>query len=62
LSFFFPLVGLILWLVWLDSSPKKAKSCGIGALVGVIGVPIIIIVLAIVIPTLLFITIRVFGG
>ena len=34
LSFFFPLVGLILWLVWNDSSPKKAKSCGLGALVG----------------------------
>jgi flagellar FliL protein len=42
LGFFFPLVGFILWLVWNNSSPKKAKSCGIGALIGVIGIPIII--------------------
>lgn len=36
LSFFFPVVGLILWLVWMNSSPLKAKSCGKGALIGVI--------------------------
>ncbi len=36
LSFFFPLIGLILWLVWMNSSPLKAKSCGKGALIGVI--------------------------
>ena len=36
LGFFFPLVGLILWLVWMNSSPLKAKSCGKGALIGVI--------------------------
>ena len=36
LSFFFPLIGLILYLVWKDSNPLKAKSCGKGALVGVI--------------------------
>ncbi len=36
LSFFFPLVGLILWIVWKDTSPLKAKSCGKGALFGVI--------------------------
>ena len=36
LSFFFPLVGLILWLVWKDKTPLKAKSCGKGALIGVI--------------------------
>jgi flagellar FliL protein len=43
LSFFLPLVGFILWLVWNNSSPKKAKSCGIGALIGIIGIPIIAI-------------------
>lgn len=36
LCFFFPLVGLILWLVWKDKTPLKAKSCGKGALIGVI--------------------------
>lgn len=36
LGFFFPLIGLILWLVWKDSTPLKAKSAGKGALVGVI--------------------------
>ena len=36
LSFFFPLVGLILYLVWNDQYPLKAKSCGKGALIGVI--------------------------
>ncbi len=36
LSFFFPLVGLILFLVWKDTYPKRAKSAGKGALIGVI--------------------------
>ena len=36
LGFFFPLVGLILWLIWKDQTPLKAKSCGKGALIGVI--------------------------
>lgn len=36
LGFFFPLVGLILFLVWKDSKPLSGKRAGIGALVGVI--------------------------
>lgn len=36
LGFFFPLVGLILFLVWKDSKPLSGKKAGIGALVGVI--------------------------
>ena len=36
LSFFIPLVGLILFLVWKDKTPLKAKSCGKGALIRVI--------------------------
>lgn len=36
LSFFFPLVGLILYLCWKDKTPLKAKSCGKGALIGFI--------------------------
>lgn len=36
LGFFFPLIGLILWLVWKEQTPLKARSCGKGALIGVI--------------------------
>lgn len=34
LGFFFPIVGLILYLVWHTDYPLKAKSCGKGALIG----------------------------
>ncbi|MDY3863884.1 MAG: zinc-ribbon domain-containing protein [Eubacteriales bacterium] len=36
LSFFIPLVGLILYLVWKDTYPLKAKGCGKWALIGFI--------------------------
>ena len=36
LGFFIPLIGLILWLVWKNETPLKAKSAGKGALTGVI--------------------------
>ena len=36
LGFFFPLVGLILYLVWKDSKPLSAKKASKGALIGVI--------------------------
>ncbi|HOP57399.1 MAG TPA: zinc-ribbon domain-containing protein [Bacillota bacterium] len=36
LGFFFPLIGLILYLVWKTDKPKAAKSAGKGALIGVI--------------------------
>ena len=36
LCFFIPILGLILYLVWKDEYPLKAKSCGKGALIGVI--------------------------
>ncbi|NLD26006.1 MAG: zinc-ribbon domain-containing protein [Acholeplasmataceae bacterium] len=36
LGFFLPVVGLILYLIWNDENPKRAKSCGKGALIGVI--------------------------
>ena len=36
LGFCIPLVGLILYLVWKDSTPLKAKSAGKGALISVI--------------------------
>ena len=36
LGFLIPLVGLILWIVWMHDRPKSAKMAGIGALVSVI--------------------------
>jgi len=36
LGFFIPIVGLILWLVWRGETPLKAKSCGIGAIIGAV--------------------------
>lgn len=34
LGFFIPIVGLILYFVWKESQPLKAKSVGKGALIG----------------------------
>jgi uncharacterized membrane protein YvbJ len=36
LGFMFPLIGLILYLVWSTEFPKRAKSCGKGAIISVI--------------------------
>lgn len=36
LGFFLPLIGFILWLIWKETSPLKAKSCGKGALIGIV--------------------------
>lgn len=47
LSFFFPLIGLILFLVYNEKSPRKAKGTGIAALIGfIIGVIGFIITIA----------------
>ncbi len=46
LGFLFPIVGLILFLIWKDESPLKAKSCGKGALVSVIVSAVIWIIYA----------------
>jgi hypothetical protein len=44
LSCLFPIVGLILFLVWRKSSPQKAKICGKGTVVGlIIGVSFVVI-------------------
>lgn len=43
LGFFFPLIGLILYLVWKNQTPLKAKSAGQGALIGfIIGIVIVV--------------------
>ncbi len=36
LGFCFPLVGLILFLVWNTTRPRTAKAAGIGALISVV--------------------------
>ncbi len=36
LGFFFPLIGLILYLVWKDTAPNNASIAGKGALIGFI--------------------------
>ncbi len=46
LGFFFPLIGLILFILWKDVKPKSSKSSGIGALIGVI-LYIILVILAV---------------
>jgi uncharacterized membrane protein YagU involved in acid resistance len=45
LGFFFPFVGLIVYLVLVNQSPLKAKSAGKGALIGV-GVWFFLIIVA----------------
>ncbi len=32
----FPIVGLILYLVWMKDNPEKAKAAGIGALISLV--------------------------
>ena len=36
LGFFIPLAGLILYFVWKDDKPLKAKSAGQGALISIV--------------------------
>mgnify|MGYP003306973005 CR=1 FL=1 len=42
--FLTPLIGLILWLVWKDEAPKKARNVGLGTLWSLLPVGIIIVV------------------
>lgn len=44
LGFLIPIVGLILYLVWKDEYPLRAKSCGKGALISVILYVVIMII------------------
>ena len=48
LGFFCPWLGLILFLIWNNSSPKKAKSCGKGALIGSIALLVLAVVIFII--------------
>jgi len=44
LGFFFPILGLILWLIWKDDMPLRAHSVGIGALIGAIATVVVYII------------------
>jgi hypothetical protein len=44
LGFCFPLVGLILYLVWKDEKPGDARYAGIGALIGVVASAVLFII------------------
>ncbi len=63
LGFFFPIVGLILYLVFNDRTPLRAKSVGKGALAGVITQVVTAIITSIIIIMLCFavIPIAIFG-
>ena len=52
LGFFFPVVGLILYIAWMDNMPLRAKSVGKGALIGFITGVIMLLLLFVVIPFL----------
>jgi hypothetical protein len=56
LAFFFPLIGLILYLVWFNSYPVRAKEIGMWALAG----EVVSIALALFIP--FFFIISLFGS
>ena len=45
LCFFFPLVGLILFLAYIDSNKKFSNKCGLSALIGFIVCVILFIIL-----------------
>lgn len=56
LSFLFPVVGLILFIVWRHTRPKTSKVCGICALVSailyVLGIIICVVILVAVVGAL----------
>ncbi len=53
LSFFIPLVGLILYLIFKDRFPQKAKSCGKGAIIGFVTGIVLSVIYAVVLGSLL---------
>ena len=55
LGFLFPFIGFILWLVWTDSTPIRAKKAGTGALTGIIVSVVLVVLFYILIFVLSFI-------
>ena len=48
ISFIWPLIGLILYLVYIDKSPRRAKECGKWALIGWIASIVIAIIVCVI--------------
>ncbi|MDD3947055.1 MAG: zinc ribbon domain-containing protein [Clostridia bacterium] len=48
LGFLFPVVGLILFLIWRDEQPKNSKSAGTGALISVIFSAIVTVIVMVI--------------
>ena len=53
LGFFFPVIGLVLYLVWKESKPSASKASGIGALISFI-LNIVIYIIYLVIAIVMF--------
>ena len=60
LGFFFPIVGLILFLVWNRDYPKRARMCGKGALIAVI--VYVAFILAIVLIAIFFVALGIMAS
>lgn len=54
LCFFFPFVGLFLYILWKDEYPVKAKGCGKSALTGFVVCAILIIIIFFITTLVLF--------
>lgn len=35
LGFFFPIIGIILWMLWIGTKPRASNASGIGVLLGI---------------------------
>lgn len=53
LGFFLPIIGLILYFLWKDSTPLRAKNLAKGAIIGAIVAVVFIIVYSIVIVSII---------
>ena len=51
LGFFFPIVGLILFLIWKDEKPLTSKAAGMGALIGFISSIVLLVITTIIAVT-----------
>lgn len=53
LGFFFPLIGLILYILWKTDQPRNSSAAGKGALVGVIVSVVISIIYGVALASLI---------
>ncbi len=58
LGFFVPVAGLILFGIWREQYPKKAKSCGWGALISLILMILLFILYFVILVTAVILSVR----